>query len=233
MKLLSFDIEIADVFELKPNEDIGKYAPFHISVASTVAHGGEARIWYSADENNNPYLHMSKDKANELLCFLKAKQDEGYAICAWNGLGFDLQWIGYNAQNMKFASEIALHLYDPMFQFFNQRGFPVALASVAKAMGIKQSKLLNSEDAPKEWHAGNYQKVMDYVLGDSQITNLIINEIIKRKEIVWITKQNQIRTEPIARLKTVEEILKEPEPDQSWMKTELKRKNFYKWFPKN
>jgi hypothetical protein len=30
MKLLSFDIEISDVFELGKHEDIEKYAPFHI-----------------------------------------------------------------------------------------------------------------------------------------------------------------------------------------------------------
>jgi hypothetical protein len=174
---------------------------------------------------------MSAEKANELLVFLKAKQDEGCAVCAWNGLSFDLQWIGYNAQNMPLASEIALNIYDPMFQFFNQRGFPVKLALVAKAMGVKQTKLMNGADAPKEWHAGNYQKVMDYVLGDSQITNLVINEIIKRKEIAWVTQRGEIRIVPIPRLKTVAEILKEPEPDQSWMSTPILRKKFYKWFP--
>jgi len=231
LKLLSFDIEISDIFELKPHEDIEKYAPFHISVAATVVHKGEERIWYSADENQRPHLRISKDKANDLLNYLKAKQDEGYAICGWNGLKFDLQWIGYNAQNMQLAGQIALHLYDPMFQFFNQRGFPVGLASVAKAMGIKQSKLMNSEDAPKQWQAGNYQRVMDYVLGDCQMTNLIAKEIIKRKEMAWVTQKNEIRTEPILRLKTVAEILKDPEPDQSWMKTKLPRKSFYEWFP--
>ena len=232
MKLLSFDIEISDVFELKPYEDIEKYAPFHISVASTAIHGGEEQIWYSADTQNRPLLQMTKTTANDLLAYLKAKQNEGYCVCAWNGLRFDLQWIGYNAKNMKLASEIALHMYDPMFQFFNQRGFPVSLASVAKAMGIKQSKLMNSEDAPKQWHAGNCQKVMDYVLGDCQMTNLIANEIIKRKEIAWVTQKNEIRTEPVFRLKTVAETLKEPEPDQSWMKIKIPRKSFCRWFPK-
>jgi hypothetical protein len=186
MKLLSFDIEIADIFDLKPHEDIEKYAPFHISVAATAIYQGDEKIWHSADSQNKPLLQMTQTTANDLLAYLKAKQDEGCCICAWNGLKFDLQWIGYNAKNMQLASEVALQMYDPMFQFFNQRGFPVGLASVAKAMGIKQSKLMNSEDAPKQWQAGNYQKVMDYVLGDCQMTNLIANEIIKRKEIAWV-----------------------------------------------
>lgn len=50
MKLLGFDIEISDIFELKPHEDINKYAPFHISVASTAIDRGEERLWYSTDK---------------------------------------------------------------------------------------------------------------------------------------------------------------------------------------
>jgi hypothetical protein len=230
LKLLSFDIEISDIFELKPGEDLNKYAPFHISVASTAIYEGEERIWYSVDDCNNPLLNMSKPIANDLLRYIKAMQDEGFTVCAWNGLGFDIRWIGYNAENMELASKIAYKMWDPMFQFFNQRGFPVSLAAVAKAMGIKQSKLMNGADAPKEWNAGNYQKVMDYVLGDSQITNLIIKEIIKRKEIAWVTQRGEIRTEPILRPQTIEQILQSPQPDQSWMKTKIERKDFYKWF---
>ena len=48
MKLLSFDIEIADVFELREHEDIEKHAPFQISVAATAVHDGEEKLWYSA-----------------------------------------------------------------------------------------------------------------------------------------------------------------------------------------
>jgi len=50
VKLLSFDIEISDVFELRKYEDMDKYAPFHISVAATVIHNGDERIWYSEEE---------------------------------------------------------------------------------------------------------------------------------------------------------------------------------------
>lgn len=232
LKLLSFDIEISDIFELKAHEDIDKYAPFHISVASTAIYEGEERLWYSVDDGNKPLLNMSKAIANDLLQYIKRMQDDGFMTCAWNGLGFDIRWIGYNAENMELASKIALKMHDPMFQFFNQRGFPISLASVGKAMGIKQSKLMDGVDAPREWQAGNCRQVMDYVLGDSQITNLIVKEIIKRKEIAWVTQNNEIRSEPVARLKTVEEILRYPEPDQSWMKTKIPRKSFCQWFPK-
>lgn len=44
MKLLSFDIEISDVFELGKHEDMENYAPFHLSVAATAIHEGEERV---------------------------------------------------------------------------------------------------------------------------------------------------------------------------------------------
>ena len=229
MDILSFDIEISDIFELKNNENLDKYAPFHISVASTAADNGEEKLWYSVDENDKPLINIAQEKAVQLLEYLKAMQEKGYLVCAWNGLKFDMQWIGYNAGDMKLAAEVAFKIYDPMFQFFNQRGFPVGLASVAKAMGIEQTKLMDGADAPKEWQAGNFQKVMDYVLVDSQITNMVVNEIVKQKRISWITKKGDKRTESMSKLKTVEEVLQDPEPDQSWMDKPILREDFHEW----
>ncbi|MCK5706216.1 MAG: hypothetical protein KAI43_01090 [Candidatus Aureabacteria bacterium] len=58
MKILSFDIELSDVFDLKPYEDLEKYAPFHISVAATSIYGEEDKIWYSRDKEGNPQLNL-------------------------------------------------------------------------------------------------------------------------------------------------------------------------------
>jgi len=232
MKLLSFDIEISDIFDLDQYEDINKYSPFHVCIASTVVHKGEEKTWYSTDNNDKPLVNMTKMKSNDLLIYLSDMQKKGYMVCAWNGLGFDLRWIGYCARNMTLAAEVAIKSYDPMFQFFNQRGFPVGLDKVAKAMGIKQSKIMQGADAPKQWREGNYQAVMKYVLGDSQMTNKIVDTIIKNKKISWVTQKNEIKSEPVPKLKTVEEILNEPEPDQSWMRNPLPRSKFAEWFPK-
>lgn len=233
MKLLSFDIEISDIFDLLPGEDLDKYSPFHTSIASTAVMGGEEILWYSTGDDDTPLPNITKEKARELLQHLAAMQDDGYMVCAWNGLKFDLQWIGYAADDMEMAAKVALKSYDPMFQFFNRRGFPVSLKAVGTAMGIEQEKLMDGADAPKEWKAGNYQAVMDYVMGDSQITNQIVSAIAKKGRIVWITKKGYMKSESVPRLKTVEEVLKEPEPDQSWMDTPLKRGKFIKWIPES
>jgi len=144
MKLLSFDIELSDVFDIQPGEDMEQYAPFHISVAATAIYEGEERIWHSEDGNGQPALNLSQQRAHELLVYLDQMQQQEYMVCAWNGLSFDLKWIGHQAEDMALAAKIALKSYDPMFQFFNIAGFPVGLAKVAQAMGVEQEKLMKN-----------------------------------------------------------------------------------------
>lgn len=229
VKLLSVDIEIANVFELKPGEDLDSYGPFDISVAATVVDGGEERLWYSADGDGRPMMALTRDKARELLRYLQAMQTKGYTVCAWNGLSFDLRWIGHVAQDRVLAAAIALQCCDPMLQFFNQRGFPVSLAAVAKAMGIKQGKLMHASEAPVQWRAGNHRAVMDYVIQDCRLTNEIVRRIVSGKEILWITKTGGTCSEPMAVLKPVAAVLQDPEPDQAWMDRPLPRRKFCGW----
>ena len=232
VKLLSFDIEISDIFELGAHEDMEKHAPFHISVAAIAVHGGEERVWYSADDEGLPALNLTQQRAHELLKYLDEMQQKGFMVCAWNGLGFDLKWIGHQAGNMPLAARIALKSYDPMFQFFNQAGFPVGLAKVAEAMGISQEKLMAGADAPKEWRAGNHQKVMDYCLGDCQMTNLVVLAILEAQMVRWVTARGTVSSKPIPRLKTVKEVMQDPEPDQSWMDTPIPKTKFCEWVQK-
>jgi hypothetical protein len=232
MRFLSFDIEISDVFKLAPGEDLQAHAPFHISVAATVESGGEKRLWYSKDETGKPKTSMEEADVRELLAYLEKMQDEGVRIFAWNGLHFDLQWIGYNAGQMERAAKVALRLYDPMFQFFNRRGFPVGLAAVGEGLGLRQTKLMDSADAPVEWRAGKFERVMEYVAGDCEMTNQIVEAIGKQKAVRWRTKRGSMSSEAFPQFKTVAEVLREPEPDQSWMTTPgLRRRDFIDWIP--
>ena len=232
MEHLSFDIEISDVFDLRPGEDLLDHAPFRIAVAATVDSGGSSRLWYTAGADGTPAEALDQSKARELLGFLLEAQQAGWRLFAWNGLGFDLRWIGHNAGDLETAARVALDLYDPMFQFFNQRGFPVGLAAVAAAMGVRQTKLMDSADAPREWRKGNYQRVMDYVVGDCQMTNQIVEAITRQGCVSWRTQKGTLNSEPMPRFKTVAEILREPEPDQSWMKGGgLRRGKFTEWLP--
>ena len=228
-RLLSFDIEISDLFDLGPGEDMERYAPFHISVAATAVPGGEELHWLSMDDDVRPALNLTRERAHELLEYLDEKLNEGFALCAWNGLHFDMQWIGHHAGDMRLAAGIALKIYDPMFQFLNDQGYPVGLASVAAGPGIAQKKLMNGADAPKEWRAGNFELVKEYVLGDCQITNQVVRAIRDSGHIQWLNRNGERKSKPMKRLMTVEEIIAAPDPDQSWMDRPLRKSSFHHW----
>ena len=108
------------------------------------------------------------------------------------------------------AARIALKSFDPMFQFFNQAGFPVALGKVAEGMGIPQEKLMDGAYAPMKWRAGYHQEVMDYCLGDCQRTNLIVCDIQKTQQVRWVTGKGHISSKPMPQLKSVEEVIRDP-----------------------
>ena len=201
MRYVSFDIEIADEFELKPGEDLLDHAPFHLSVAATVdGEGQQPALVFDRSGRQALPSDGSVQGAGAAGIPATRLQQKDVKLFAWNGLSFDLRWIGHNAGDMETAARVALGLYDPMFQFFNQRGFPVGLAAVGDAMGVRQTKLMDSADAPREWRKGNYQRVMDYVVGDCQITNQIVEAIAPRGCLSWRTKSGTLSSEPMPRL---------------------------------
>ncbi|MGD0387956.1 MAG: hypothetical protein ABSC42_03290 [Tepidisphaeraceae bacterium] len=229
MKLLGFDIEISNVFDLRPGEDIDRYAPFDISVAATHIDGGDQRLWLSNGPDGKPLLSLNRQDANELLDFLAQMQRDGHALVAWNGLSFDLRWIGHAAGDLPKAAGIALKMYDPMFQFFKLKGFPIGLAAVAQGMGIATKKLMNSADAPVQWRAGNHDAVCKYVLGDARMAVEIAAAIDRKRQIAWMTQKGTRSSIPLPRLRTVEECLSDPMPDQSWMSSPIPQAKFAGW----
>ncbi|HDO21385.1 MAG TPA: hypothetical protein ENG86_00830 [Nitrospirae bacterium] len=98
-----------------------------------------------------------------------------------------------------------------------------------EGLGIPQKKLMDGADAPKQWRAGNHQEVMDYCLGDCQMTNLIVRGIQEARQVRWVTGKGHISSKPMLRLKSVEEVIQDPEPDQSWMDNPLPKTKFYEW----
>lgn len=229
MKLLGFDIEISNVFNLKPGEDIDRYAPFDISVAATHIEDGEQRIWLSNGNDGKPLMNLKREDANELLDFLDEMQLAGHALVAWNGLSFDLRWIGHAAGDIPKAADIALKMYDPMFQFFKLKGFPVSLAAVAQGMDVATKKLMESADAPVQWRAGNHDAVCKYVMGDARMTVEIVAAINRKRQIAWVTQKGTRSSIPFPRLRTVEECLSDPMPDQSWMSSRIHQSKFAGW----
>jgi hypothetical protein len=226
---LSFDIEIANVFTLAPGEDLERHAPFDISVAAVAHEGGTLRHWHRTDGHGRPTGTLDVRLAREVLHYLREAQLAGTRVCAWNGLSFDLRWLGHVAQDPELASEVAQDLYDPMFQFAMRRGFPIGLAAAADGFGIAQTKTMAAERAPVEWANGNHQLVLDYVAGDCTLTNQVVSAIDRTRSIRWRTKRGDIKSEPLPSLRPVREVAQDPPPDQSWMSDPKPMSSYWAW----
>jgi hypothetical protein len=224
---VAFDIETANL--IAPDADLDSAGPLLISCSAAVTDTGLLRHWYMKDERGAPHGTLDAATALDMLQWLRQQQLAGVKVCAWNGLSFDLRWISHAAGDRKLAAEIALDLYDPMFQFMCQRGFPIGLASVGEALGIGEKKLMSGADAPQEWASGNRQRVLDYVAGDCRITEAIVARIVELREVRWKTKKGTLSREPMRALLKVRECLALPLPDTSWMGEPIPREKFYAW----
>jgi hypothetical protein len=116
-----------------------------------------------------------------------------------------------------------------MFQFYKLKGFPVGLAAVGKGLGVKMVKLMDGAHAPQAWIDGKHQQVCEYVKSDARMTVEIASAIARAKKITWVTKRGTTSSVPIPRLRTVEECIADPMPDQSWMDTPLPQEKFFGW----
>ena len=153
----------------------------------------------------------------------------GYALVAWNGLSFDLRWIGHVAGDLPKAAGIGAKMYDPMFQFFKLKGFPIGLAAVLRGMGIATKKLMNGADAPVQWRAGNHDAVCEYVMGDARMTVEIAAAISGKRQIAWVTQKGTRSSVPLPCLRNVEDCMSDPMPDQSWMSSRIPQAKFTGW----
>jgi hypothetical protein len=228
--MIAFDIEIRDEFELRPGEDLDARGPFRISVAAIHdAESGRTRVWHDRDASGEPAGHLDPALARAVLEQLRAWQLQGKRIVAWNGLSFDLRWMGEAANDLRLAREVALDLIDPMFQFYCLKGFPVGLQAVATGLDLPVRKLMDGKDAPAAWNRGERRRVIEYVEEDCRITTLVCSTIEKRRAIIWRTSKGSLSEQRMPKLLPVSACLELPEPDTSWMNAPIPRSKFAGW----
>jgi len=228
--MIGFDIEICDEFDLQRGEDLDEKGPFRISVAAIHdSETGRTRVWHDVDASGAPAAHLDRALARSVLEQLREWQRGGKRIVAWNGLSFDIRWMGEAAGDLALAREIARSLVDPMFQFFCLRGFPVGLQAVATGLGLPLKKLMDGKDAPAEWNRGSRARVIEYVQEDCRITSLVCKAIEERRTIIWRTSKGSLSEQRMPKLLSVEQCLALPEPDTSWMDAPIPRAKFAGW----
>ena len=178
---------------------------------------------------------LSKSQAAFALKYLYENMLSGYSVVSWNGLSFDIPLLAQISGEYKLAIELAKGHYDVMFQVLCLQGYGVSLGSVAKAMKIP-GKLggLKSNEVPALWESGQIDKVLAYVIQDLNLTASIVDAIVQRGEIIWISSKGAEKSLILKQLNNVSECLLLPKPNIEWMdskgREQWNRNKFYSWF---
>lgn len=237
IKLASWDLEIATNTSLKLAFAEGKdkriniwdYYPFGISVgALKLSDDPNAEVVLSS-HGGCPRQEMTVEDVTAFVTKLFKLQQDGYKVFTWNGAGFDWRLLAKITGEHRLCVDLCKQSYDPMFQVLCTLGYPIGLNSVSKTFGL-QAKEMSGADAPAQWEAGNFDAVIEYVIGDVKRLEGIIIEIIKQGGVKWTTRKGALKFQPMKKFLTVAECLRLPEPDTSWMDNPLTREEVTSWW---
>ncbi len=230
-KFLAFDIETAtdvpgDDFNWKP------FRPLGISCAATFSTEDEApKLWHGGQGVTTPTSKMEKNEAAGLVDYLVAMANSGFTIVTWNGLAFDFDVLAEESGRLAECRQLALEQVDMMFHVFCVKGFPVGLDSAARGTGITGKPAgMSGIKAPQLWLQGRHQEVLDYVAQDVRTTLNLASTCDQRRSLRWITRKGSPSACPLPKgWLTVEDALRLPEPDTSWMDKPMSRSGFTAW----
>jgi hypothetical protein len=246
---VSFDIEIArEIPEGATNWKA--YRPFGITCAATITDTKEAITWtppIGADGRYAP--QMAHAILWDLVGYLGRCQAAGSPIVGWNTLSFDLDVLAEECEVLSWQSrcaDLAMAHIDIMFQFMCERGFPIGLDNVCRAMGVGgKYNDLHGDLAPQRWKGdrASQEENLRYVERDAAMGAEVYEAILSKGYIEWIAKSSGRRQRHVPlftteggakRLLTVTECMQLPLPDTSWMvprpgQKALTRETFYAW----
>lgn len=228
-KFLAFDIETA---KETVDEDWYSQRPLGITCAATMSSDAEtARLWHGVSQDGTPARQMSRLETMRMVDYLVSQVAAGYTLVTWNGLGFDLDILAEESGAEKACQALARDHIDLMFHVFCVKGFPVALDRAAMALGIPGKPAgMSGILAPQLWSTGRHREVLDYVAHDVRITLQIAELCEKRRRFAWITRKGAVSSVDLPHgWLTVDQALRLPEPDTSWMSDPLPRVRFSDW----
>jgi hypothetical protein len=143
---------------------------------------------------------MSIEEICVLVDYMWSNFEKGVKPLSWNGLGFDFRVLHAHV-----AAHSSLHLYnakiknlaldgiDPMFNFFMNKGFPVALFRVACGFELALNKSGSGGDAAALWFSGtetDRHGIVNYCERDVAVMCMVVSAIDNADQIKWITKSS-------------------------------------------
>jgi len=229
-KLIAFDIEISEPL---PDgvEDWSQHRPLGISCAATLISGEPAVTWYGDKSAGEHGDRMNPAEAQELVKYLLAQVDQGGVILTWNGLGFDFDILAEESGMLTECSALARQHIDMMFHVFCVKGYALGLDKAAKGMGLAgKTPGMTGDMAPRLWQEGEYLKVLEYLQQDVQTLIELWAAVDGLRKLTWISNRGNPQRLPLPKgWVTVEEALKLPLPDTSWMSDPWPRSKFTGW----
>ena len=230
-KFLSFDVETAKQF---PGDfsDWRKHRPLGICCAATVAGDtGKLQSWHGVNDDGQPAGSMNATEVGALVNHLLEMSRQGYAIATWNGLQFDFDVLAEESELWDQCRELARRHVDMMFQVVCQLGHVLSLDAAAKGMGLRgKTEGMSGLLAPELWARGEYDQVLHYVEQDARCTLELAEACERSGRLRWISRRGGSRDMPLPKgWLCVDEALKLPLPDTSWMTKPISRECCTEW----
>ena len=230
-KYLAFDIETAKEV---PGDDFDWHAHRPLGIACAAALPSDASaplLWYGKKKEGTPAPKMSRQDARDVVDQLTGLVKDGYTLVTWNGLAFDLDVLAEESDAGDVCRDLARNHVDLMFHVFCVKGFPVALDKAASALGIPGKPAgMSGYLAPQYWAAGRYQEVLDYVAQDVRTTLQVAELCDRQRSFRWQTRKGSVSSIDLpGGWLTVDQALRLPEPDTSWMNTSVPRQQLTRW----
>ncbi len=226
-RYLSWDIEIYHPIPAGAT-DWKTHMPLGVSCAATLASDeSDPILWHAADKSK-PMSAADLDAMIEYLAH--CVEDRGYTIVTHNGTSFDWWLVALESNSFAECARLALKSIDTMFHFFCIKGYRIGLDAIAKGCRLPgKIEGMNGALAPELWQAGEYQRVLDYVAQDVRATLAVVQAVEAQKGFAWTAKSGRLNSVSIHKWLTVEDALKLPLPDTSWMDTPIDRNEFTQW----
>lgn len=229
MQYAFFDLEIYKI--LTDMRNWPQQAPLGVTCAAVAfSDSNEVRFW------SEPRPMLDKSAISQLITDL-TRISQTHTIVTWNGANFDFQVLALEGGDVETCKSLALNHIDLMYLVYCQRGHFLGLdkclagcevGSKVHEVTLSNGEVLRSMNgamAPKLWQRGEYQAVLDYLVGDVQPPLRLI-EYIRDNHKLRFTGFNGLQEIP-CELMTVAAATQNI--DHHWMTTEGERKKFLSW----
>lgn len=195
--------------------------PFHISCASVRYSTGKNIVLVGGTHERPHVRGLGRAEVVDLLDLLIEEQAKNDAmIFTHNGSSFDYRLLAQETGRYGDAARLMLDSYDLCFQLLCTLGYPVGLGSLCLGMGLP-GKLEKGEDAPLLWEQQYFERVLDYVSGDTLALKRVLRWIQSHKYAAWTSQNGNASGVVVGKFLTVRECLRLPKPDTSWMEHAL------------